>query len=136
MHLHAIATLKVIIGTTHTDDPNGIHVDKDNNTIQANGKEPVANGKTIDQNGTGNSDGDKVVLTVDGTAKQSTETASGSGDNSEEVQVSRSETHKFRDRNCSFSFSWDYNHEIVLNVYYLFPGTISYMINLKSTCIT
>ena len=105
MHLHAIATLKVIIGTTHTDDPNGIHVDKDNNTIQANGKEPVANGKTIDQNGTGNTDGDKVVLTVDGTAKQSTETASGSGDNSEEVQVSRSEKHKFRDRSCSNDWS-------------------------------
>lgn len=88
MHLHAIATLKVIIGTTHTDDPNTIQVDKDNNTIQANGKDPVANGKAIDQNNTGNSDGDKVVLTVDGTAKQSTDTASGSGDNSHEVEVS------------------------------------------------
>lgn len=88
MHLHAIATLKVIIGTTHTDDPNTIQVDKDNNTIQANGKDPVANGKAIDQNSTGNSDGDKVVLTVDGTAKQSTDTASGSGDNSHEVEVS------------------------------------------------
>lgn len=84
MHLHAIATLKVIIGTTHTDDPNTIQVDKDNNTIQANGKDPVAR----DQNNTGNSDGDKVVLTVDGTAKQSTDTASGSGDNSHEVEVS------------------------------------------------
>lgn len=86
MHLHAIATLKVIIGTTHTDDPNTIQVDKDNNTIQANGKDLVANGKAIDQNNTGNSDGDKVVLTVDGTAKQSTDTASGSGDNSHEVE--------------------------------------------------
>ncbi|XP_062589037.1 sodium/potassium/calcium exchanger 2-like [Saccostrea cucullata] len=80
MHLHAIATLKVIIGTTHTDDPNGVHVDKDNNTIQANGKDPgqpVANGRAIDQN---NRAEDGVLLTVDGVAKQSPDTASGSED--------------------------------------------------------
>lgn len=80
MHLHAIATLKVIIGTTHTDDPNAVHVDKDNNTIQANGKEaltPVTNGNAIDQD---ERNGDGVLLAVDGVANQNTDVASGSGD--------------------------------------------------------
>jgi hypothetical protein len=80
MHLHAIATLKVIIGTTHTDDPNAVHVDKDNNTIQANGKEgvgPLANGNAIDQS---ERNGEGALLAME-SANQNTDVASGSGDN-------------------------------------------------------
>ncbi|OWF47736.1 sodium/potassium/calcium exchanger 2-like isoform X2 [Mizuhopecten yessoensis] len=53
MNLHAIATLKVVIGTTtptqnEEDSPVANGVDKDNNKVQSNGHVAVENGKPAD----------------------------------------------------------------------------------------